>query len=119
VPHIRIEEELNRLSPPASPEETDPRIAVSAAPDPSRGEKLIVLYTQLSKPTPQLVKELSETGVPNLWLPSSEAFYQVEKIPVLGTGKLDLAAIKKMALELAAGKKQSGRESQKEAAATA
>ena len=52
------------------------------------------------------------------WLPSSEAFYQVEKIPVLGTGKLDLAAIKKMALELAAGKKQGGRESHKEAAAT-
>jgi acyl-[acyl-carrier-protein]-phospholipid O-acyltransferase/long-chain-fatty-acid--[acyl-carrier-protein] ligase len=110
VPHIRIEEELNRLSPPANPEETEPRIAISAAPDPSRGEKLIVLYTQLAKPTSQLVKELSETGVPNLWLPSTEAFYQVERIPVLGTGKLDLAAIKKMALEMAAGGKPSHRE---------
>ena len=115
VPHIRIEEELNRLSPPSNPEDTEARLAVSAVPDASRGEKLIVLYTQLAKPTAQLVNELSETGVPNLWLPSTEAFYQVEKIPVLGTGKLDLAAIKKMALEVAGAK----RETRQEATATA
>ncbi|HVJ86700.1 MAG TPA: acyl-[ACP]--phospholipid O-acyltransferase [Caulifigura sp.] len=116
VPHIRIEEELNRLSPAASPEDVEPRLAISAAPDASRGERLIVLYTQLAKPAGQLVKELSATGVPNLWLPSTEAFYQVEKIPQLGTGKLDLAALKKMALELAAGGKPAAKEARPETA---
>jgi len=110
VPHIRIEEELNRLSPSSQEEETGPRIAISSAPDPSRGERLIVLYTELAKPSSQLVKDLSATGLPNLWLPSTESFYQVERIPVLGTGKLDLAAIKKMALELAAGGKPGHRD---------
>ncbi len=118
VPHIRIEEELNCLSPPASEEDTEPRLAVSAVPDPSRGEKLVVLYTQLAKPTTQLVKELSSTGLPNLWLPSAEAFYQVEKIPVLGTGKLDLAAIKKMALEVATSDRAAARQPDSAPAAT-
>ncbi|HVJ69275.1 MAG TPA: AMP-binding protein, partial [Caulifigura sp.] len=116
VPHIRIEEEHNRLSPAATPEETAPRLAVSAVPDPSRGERLVVLYTQLAKPATQLVKELSSTGVPNLWLPSAESFFQVEKIPELGTGKLDLAAIKKVALEVAGSDRGTTRESRPAAA---
>jgi acyl-[acyl-carrier-protein]-phospholipid O-acyltransferase / long-chain-fatty-acid--[acyl-carrier-protein] ligase len=111
VPHIRIEEELSRLSPAANAEDTELRLAVSAVPDAARGERLVVLYTQLAKPANQLIRELSDCGLPNLWLPSSDAFYQVDKIPVLGTGKLDLSAIKKMALEVAgpqAGVKSAG-----------
>jgi len=33
---------------------------------------------------------MAEAGLPNLWIPSPEAFAEIEEIPVLGTGKLDL-----------------------------
>jgi len=32
--------------------------------------------------------------------PSANSFYEVEKVPILGTGKLDLAAVKQMARSL-------------------
>jgi acyl-[acyl-carrier-protein]-phospholipid O-acyltransferase/long-chain-fatty-acid--[acyl-carrier-protein] ligase len=35
--------------------------------------------------------------LPNLWVPSPDSFFQVEAIPVLGTGKLDLQALKELA----------------------
>jgi acyl-[acyl-carrier-protein]-phospholipid O-acyltransferase/long-chain-fatty-acid--[acyl-carrier-protein] ligase len=35
----------------------------------------------------------------NLWIPSPDSFLQVEAIPLLGTGKLDLKALKQVALE--------------------
>ena len=40
-------------------------------------------------------KALREAGLPNLWIPRK--FKWVEKIPLLASGKLDLAAAKKMA----------------------
>ena len=36
------------------------------------------------------------------WVPRPNAFFKVEKIPVLGTGKLDLRAIREQAAALAA-----------------
>ena len=38
---------------------------------------------------------LSAAGVPNLWMPRT--LTPVETLPVLGTGKLDLAACKRLA----------------------
>jgi acyl-[acyl-carrier-protein]-phospholipid O-acyltransferase/long-chain-fatty-acid--[acyl-carrier-protein] ligase len=42
---------------------------------------------------------LSKAGLPNLFIPSNDSFFQVDQIPMLGTGKLDL----KGARDLAAG----------------
>jgi acyl-[acyl-carrier-protein]-phospholipid O-acyltransferase/long-chain-fatty-acid--[acyl-carrier-protein] ligase len=42
-------------------------------------------------------EQLAADGLPNLWIPKS--FCKVERIPVLGTGKLDLRAIKQLADE--------------------
>jgi acyl-[acyl-carrier-protein]-phospholipid O-acyltransferase/long-chain-fatty-acid--[acyl-carrier-protein] ligase len=53
----------------------------------------------MSKPVDEVLKSLQTCGLPNLWLPSKDAFIEVEKIPVLGTGKLDLRGIKQTALE--------------------
>jgi acyl-[acyl-carrier-protein]-phospholipid O-acyltransferase/long-chain-fatty-acid--[acyl-carrier-protein] ligase len=44
-----------------------------------------------------MIKELTAAGLPNLWIPGSDSFYEVEQIPVLGTGKLDLQAVKELA----------------------
>ena len=48
----------------------------------------------------ELLKQLKHAGLPNLFIPSRDAFYEVEKIPILGTGKLDLKGVKDLALQL-------------------
>ena len=47
---------------------------------------------------------MSERGMPNLWLPSPKDFHRVESLPFLPSGKLDLAATRRLA-EAAAGAK--------------
>jgi acyl-[acyl-carrier-protein]-phospholipid O-acyltransferase / long-chain-fatty-acid--[acyl-carrier-protein] ligase len=100
VPHVRIEEELARLLPPAKPEDEDKvRLAVTAVPDPRKGERLLVLHTGLAKTPEQLCRELAATGLPPLWIPAPDAFCQVDEIPLLGTGKLDLRRLKDLGME--------------------
>jgi acyl-[acyl-carrier-protein]-phospholipid O-acyltransferase/long-chain-fatty-acid--[acyl-carrier-protein] ligase len=105
VPHIRIEEALQQI---LSPDEQKLTVAVTALPDERKGERLIVLHTALDKSPEQIVKELSAAGLPNLWIPAADAFYQVNEIPVLGTGKLDLQAVKQLAQEKASTPSPSG-----------
>ncbi len=95
VPHIRLEEEIQRIL-----GELDTVCAVTGVPDEQKGEKLVVLYTK-EMAVGDIVKKLAESGLPNLWIPRKENFYQVESIPILGTGKLDLKVVKKMAEERA------------------
>jgi acyl-[acyl-carrier-protein]-phospholipid O-acyltransferase / long-chain-fatty-acid--[acyl-carrier-protein] ligase len=99
VPHIRIEEELDKLI--GSAEDGKPQVAVTAVPDPKRGERLIVLHTKLTKSTEELCKGLSAAGLPNLFIPSQDSFFEVAELPILGTGKLDLRGIKSLAIEKA------------------
>jgi acyl-[acyl-carrier-protein]-phospholipid O-acyltransferase/long-chain-fatty-acid--[acyl-carrier-protein] ligase len=49
----------------------------------------------------ELWQRLAETSLPRLWLPKRENLYQVETLPLLGTGKLDLRAVRERARELA------------------
>ncbi|MCA9054117.1 MAG: AMP-binding protein, partial [Planctomycetaceae bacterium] len=100
VPHIRIEEELSRIvENGAAGEDPELKLAVTAVPDASKGERLIVLHKPLTRPVDEVLKSLQATGLPNLWLPSKDSFIEVDHIPVLGTGKLDLRGIKQTALE--------------------
>lgn len=101
VPHIRIEQELTRICEPPDAGDGDLTLAVTSVPDEKRGERLIVLYTRLCKSHEEIVKELAATGIPNLWLPTPDAFIEVDEIPVLGTGKLDLRGLKQLALDQA------------------
>lgn len=97
VPHIKIEEILNSLV--ADPENDRPKIAVTAIPDEKKGERLIVLHTMLNQTPDQLRKALADAGLPNLFIPSADSFLEVPELPILGSGKLDLKAIKQTALE--------------------
>ncbi|MCA9039620.1 MAG: MFS transporter [Planctomycetaceae bacterium] len=99
VPHIKIEQLLTNIV--DSPENDDEEIslAVTSIPDESKGERLIVIHKKLNKSVEQILKELGECDIPNLWLPSRDSFLEVEQIPILGTGKLDLRALKQLALE--------------------
>ena len=41
-----------------------------------------------------LLAALRRSGLPNLWIPSRDAFVRVAGIPLLGTGKTDLRALR-------------------------
>ncbi len=99
VPHIKVEECLLGIIADHCGEDAAPPLAVTAVPDEKKGERLIVLHRRIEKPVPQILDELSHQGLPNLWLPSADSFCEVETIPLLGTGKFDLKAIKQMALD--------------------
>jgi acyl-[acyl-carrier-protein]-phospholipid O-acyltransferase/long-chain-fatty-acid--[acyl-carrier-protein] ligase len=99
VPHIKVEETLNQIAGTADAEHLV--LAVTAVPDEKKGERLVVLHTSLDKSPRELCDGLLKAGLPNLFVPGTDSFYQVETLPVLGTGKLDLRAVKQLALEKA------------------
>ncbi len=72
---------------------------MTSIPDEKKGEQLVVLHTLDESAILDMLVKLSESGLPNLIIPRKDAFIKVEHIPVLGTGKLDLRALKRMALE--------------------
>jgi acyl-[acyl-carrier-protein]-phospholipid O-acyltransferase/long-chain-fatty-acid--[acyl-carrier-protein] ligase len=74
--------------------------AVTAVPDAKKGERLIVLHKTLQQPIEELRQQLSQEGLPNIYIPSPDSFFEVSELPILGTGKLDLAAVKQMAADL-------------------
>jgi acyl-[acyl-carrier-protein]-phospholipid O-acyltransferase/long-chain-fatty-acid--[acyl-carrier-protein] ligase len=75
--------------------------AVTGIPDERKGERLAVLYTAPGVAPETIWRGLSEAGLPNLWVPKLENIHQVDTLPVLGTGKLDLRGVRARALELA------------------
>lgn len=99
VPHLRIEESLSRICEDPSNTDAGIQVAVTSVPDDKKGERLIVLHKRLAKPVAQVINELAAEGLPNLWIPSSDSFVEVDEIPLLGTGKLDLRGMKQMALD--------------------
>ena len=103
VPHILVEEEVTKILSARLPDnsEGDMLAAVSSVPDERRGERLIVLCRHLPIPAEEICKLLQQTGLPNLWIPAPRDFCQVESIPILGTGKLDLRAVKELAEKVA------------------
>jgi acyl-[acyl-carrier-protein]-phospholipid O-acyltransferase/long-chain-fatty-acid--[acyl-carrier-protein] ligase len=96
VPHGRVEELLQRIIAGDDPQLA---VAVTAVADERKGERLLVLHTHTDKSPEQITRELAEAGLPNLWVPAPDSFFEVEEIPVLGTGKLDLQGVKTVAAE--------------------
>ncbi|HIE65697.1 MAG: acyl-[ACP]--phospholipid O-acyltransferase [Nitrospira sp.] len=95
VPHIKIEEVVSGI---LGTEEC----AVCAVPDEQKGERIVCFYVKPEMTPEALWGQLKEQNLPKLWLPKRENLYPVEALPVLGTGKRDLRALKAMALEVVA-----------------
>jgi acyl-[acyl-carrier-protein]-phospholipid O-acyltransferase / long-chain-fatty-acid--[acyl-carrier-protein] ligase len=95
VPHIKIEEKLHDL---AGVQEQV--FAVTTGPDEKKGERLIVLHTLDEEHLKSCLDRLDQSGLPNLWVPRPQAFFKVDAIPYLGTGKLDLRKIRELAMKL-------------------
>jgi acyl-[acyl-carrier-protein]-phospholipid O-acyltransferase / long-chain-fatty-acid--[acyl-carrier-protein] ligase len=92
VPHIQVEDELQKAL-----GATEPKLVVTSLPDDQKGEKLVVLHTDLGVSVDDLLKRLRESTMPKLWLPRKENFFPIDTLPMLGTGKLDLHQIKEIA----------------------
>ena len=100
VPHEGIENAISKII-GCDPDEPI-CVTASSIPDEKKGEKIIILYSDLKGKTPDdIIVEMRNLGQPPIWIPALDAFYKVDQIPILGTGKLDIQGAKKMAQELA------------------
>lgn len=72
-----------------------PMLAVAGRPDEAKGEALVLLSVEALNLS-DVREKLSAAGLPNLWIPKE--IKQVEAIPTLATGKLDLRGIQALAL---------------------
>jgi acyl-[acyl-carrier-protein]-phospholipid O-acyltransferase/long-chain-fatty-acid--[acyl-carrier-protein] ligase len=94
VPHGKVEDALHQAA------GVDTQVfAVTGIPDEKKGEQLAVLHTLEEAAIRDVLTKLPDTGLPNLFIPSKDRFVKVDSLPILGTGKLDLRAIKRIALE--------------------
>jgi len=91
VPHVKIEEAINAVL-------GDLAAAVTAIPDPTRGERLVAFYTRADITPEMLWDQLCRTDLPRLWLPKREHLVPIAEIPTLGTGKVDLRRLRELAL---------------------
>jgi acyl-[acyl-carrier-protein]-phospholipid O-acyltransferase / long-chain-fatty-acid--[acyl-carrier-protein] ligase len=74
-------------------------VAVTAVPDAKRGERLVVVYTDLGAEPAEVHRRLTSGSLPKLWVPGSEDFVKVDILPLLGSGKLDLRRLREIARE--------------------
>jgi acyl-[acyl-carrier-protein]-phospholipid O-acyltransferase / long-chain-fatty-acid--[acyl-carrier-protein] ligase len=92
VPHIKIEEKLHDLA-----GLTEQVFAVTAVPDEKKGEHIVVIHTLLPEKLAPVLEKLPQCDLPALWKPRANQFFQVDALPFLGTGKIDLRGVKAFA----------------------
>ena len=97
VPHGLVEEHLQACS-----GRVERAFAVSGVPDSKKGERLMVLTTLPAGELPAVLLKLAARGLPSLFVPRADQFVPVDALPLLGTGKLDLRAVKERCLAAAA-----------------
>ena len=98
VPHIKVEDLLQELA-----GATEQTFVVTAVPDEKKGERLIVLHTLNDERLEECLQKLAKSDLPALWRPRPDQFLRIEKLPYLGTGKLDLRKARELALEIKRG----------------
>ncbi len=94
VPHGAVEHVLLHAL-----ETSEQVVAVTGAPDPKKGEQLVVLYTDKAATPEKLYQILSDSDLPNIFKPRKENFIKIDTMPMLGTGKLDILKLRQIAAE--------------------
>jgi acyl-[acyl-carrier-protein]-phospholipid O-acyltransferase/long-chain-fatty-acid--[acyl-carrier-protein] ligase len=94
VPHMIIEDSINKI---LGATDGEPLAVVTSVPHAKKGERLVVLSLKHAVDPRKICSELSHAGLPNLWIPSVESFVEIEELPVLGSGKIDLRRINEIA----------------------
>lgn len=92
VPHETVEQKIAAAL--GMDGQADRQIAIVGVPDEAKGEALVLL-SSVDVDLRALRSALHAAGVPNLWAPRSVR--RVEAIPILASGKLDLARCKEAA----------------------
>lgn len=85
VPHETVEDLINKALGHA---EDERRIAIVGVPDDAKGEALILLSSNPDIDLQDLRTKLSADGIPALWIPKK--IVDVDEIPILASGKLDI-----------------------------
>jgi acyl-[acyl-carrier-protein]-phospholipid O-acyltransferase/long-chain-fatty-acid--[acyl-carrier-protein] ligase len=93
VPHLTVESKIEKAL-GLEGEETQ-TVAIMGVPDQAKGEALVLLTTR-DVDLNDLRATLRDMGVPNLWIP--KRVKQIDEIPTLASGKLDLKSCQKIAL---------------------
>jgi acyl-[acyl-carrier-protein]-phospholipid O-acyltransferase/long-chain-fatty-acid--[acyl-carrier-protein] ligase len=88
---MKLEEQILALLDPQS------ACVVTAIPDEVRGERLVAFHTDRAAAAAEVWERLCRTELPRLWLPKREDIRFLETIPSLGTGKVDLRAVRELA----------------------
>ena len=91
VPHMKVEEEIQAVIGEGH------TATVVSVPDDVRGERLIAFYSDTGLSPSALWDKLTATDLPKLWIPKREDLRPIETIPTLGTGKVDLRALRQRA----------------------
>jgi acyl-[acyl-carrier-protein]-phospholipid O-acyltransferase / long-chain-fatty-acid--[acyl-carrier-protein] ligase len=94
VPHEALEQKIITALGLDGKEER--LIAIVGVADETKGEAVLLLAA-VDVDLAQLRDKLRDAGVPNLWIPKKVS--RVDSIPVLASGKLDLAKCKELAVE--------------------
>ncbi len=87
VPHLPVEEAVNAELGAADGEI---QAVVTSVRDVKKGERLVVLHLKTARDPHDICRGLAARGLPNLWIPTPGSFAEIDSIPVLGSGKLDL-----------------------------
>jgi acyl-[acyl-carrier-protein]-phospholipid O-acyltransferase/long-chain-fatty-acid--[acyl-carrier-protein] ligase len=91
VPHMKIEEHIqSRLA-------ESHACVVTSVPDEMKGERLVAFYTDPDVGPQALWEHLGASSLPKLWIPKREDLRVIDAIPTLGTGKIDLRAVRQLA----------------------
>jgi acyl-[acyl-carrier-protein]-phospholipid O-acyltransferase/long-chain-fatty-acid--[acyl-carrier-protein] ligase len=92
VPHMKVEEEIQALL------DEGHTASVVSVPDEVRGERLVAFYSDPAIAPAALWDKLSATDLPKLWIPKRDDLHPIETIPTLGSGKVDLRALRMIAV---------------------
>jgi acyl-[acyl-carrier-protein]-phospholipid O-acyltransferase/long-chain-fatty-acid--[acyl-carrier-protein] ligase len=95
IPHLTVEQRIHEAWPEMKEGEGH-GVVVLGVPDDKKGEALVLLTTYPIDPV-DLRKRLTGAGLPSLWIP--KLIKQVETLPLLATGKLDLRAAQLLAAD--------------------
>jgi acyl-[acyl-carrier-protein]-phospholipid O-acyltransferase/long-chain-fatty-acid--[acyl-carrier-protein] ligase len=93
VPHVGVEQAYHDAL-----GTSEQLVAVTSVPADKKGEELVVLYVEEAGDADKLHQIICDSELPNIFKPRRDNYVKVDSIPLLGTGKLDVMGLRKIAL---------------------
>jgi acyl-[acyl-carrier-protein]-phospholipid O-acyltransferase/long-chain-fatty-acid--[acyl-carrier-protein] ligase len=93
VPHAGIEEVYSQAL-----NTSEQVVAVTGVPDDKKGEEIVVLHVEEAGDADRLHEIIRQSELPNIWRPSRKNYIKIDSMPTLGSGKLDIMKLHKIAL---------------------